>query len=131
MEGAMEKENRGMFLKFIMTLSFLAGAIGFFFSLMYADEVLCKVGFGILTFFSLLCAFGINAADASAALYIRASTKLAAVMFPLSVNGGALAAAVLLMRDKELPAVIAVITSAAVSVISSSVLVRRYMEDDF
>lgn len=127
----MEKEYKGTFLKFIMTLSFFAGAIGFFFSLMYVGEVLCKIGFGILAFFSLLCAFGINAADASAAMYIRTSTKLAAVLFPLSVNGGALAAAILLMRDKDLPAVITVIGAAAVSVISSSVLVRRYMEDDF
>ena len=95
----MEKEYKGTFLKFIMTLSFFAGAIGFFFSLMYVGEVLCKIGFGILAFFSLLCAFGINAADASAGIYIRFSTKLAAVLFPLSVNGGALAAAILLMRD--------------------------------
>lgn len=127
----MEKEYKGTFLKFIMTLSFLAGAIGFFFALMYSEELFCRIGFGVLIFFSLLCAFGINAADASAGIYIRFSTKLAAAVFPLSVNGGMLGTAVLLMRDRELPAVITVIVAAAVSVISSSVLVRRYMEDDF
>ena len=127
----MEKEYKGTFLKFIMTLSFLAGAIGFFFALMYSEELLCRIGFGVLIFFSLLCAFGINAADATAGIYIRFSTKLAAAVFPLSVNGGMLGTAVLLMRDRELPAVITVIVAAAVSVISSSVLVRRYMEDDF
>ena len=101
----MEKEYKGTLFKLMMTLSFLTGAIAFFFALMYVPEPLCKVGFGVLMLFSLLCAVGINAADASAAI--------------------------LLMKDKGLAAVITVIAACVLSVISSSVLVRRYMEDDF
>lgn len=127
----MEKEYKGTLFRLMMTLSFLSGVIAFFFAFMYVPEPLCKAGFGVLMLFSLLCAVGINAADASAAEYIRFSTKLAAVVFPLSVNGGSLAAAVLLMKDKYPAAVITVIAACALSVICSSVLVRRYMEDDF
>lgn len=127
----MEKEYKGTLFKLLMTLSFLSGAIAFFFALMYVPELLCKAGFGVLMLFSLLCAVGINGLDASAAAHIRFSTKLAAVVFLLFVNGGSLAAAILLMKDKGLAAVITVIAACALSVISSSVLVRRYMEDDF
>lgn len=127
----MEKEYKGTLFKLMITLSFLSGAIAFFFALMYVSEPFCKAGFVVLMLFSLLCAVGINGLDASAAAYIRFSTKLAAVVFPLSVNGGSLAAAILLMKDKGLAAVITVIAAYALSVISSSVLVRRYMEDDF
>lgn len=127
----MEKEYNGIFFKLMMTLSFLSGAIAFIFAVMYVSEPFCKVGFGVLALFSLLCAAGINAADASAAAYIRFSTKLAAVLFILSANGGALGAAVFLMKEMDMAAVITVIVSCALSVISSSVLVRRYMEDDF
>lgn len=127
----MEKDYKGTLFKLLMTLSFLSGAIAFFFALMYAPEPLCKAGFGVLMLFSLLCAVGINGLDASAAAYFRFSTKLAAVVFPLSVNGGSLAAAILLMKDKGMAAVITLIAACALSVISSSVLVRRYMEDDF
>lgn len=127
----MEKEYKGTLFKLMITLSFLSGAIAFFFALMYVPEPLCKAGFVVLMLFSLLCAVGINGLDASAAAYIRFSTKLAAVVFPLSVNGGSLTAAILLMKDKGLAAVITVIAACALSVISSSVLVRRYMEDDF
>lgn len=127
----MEKEYKGTVFKLLMTLSFLAGAIAFFFALMYVPEPLCKAGFGVLMLFSLLCAVGINGLDASAAAYVRTSTKLAAVVFPLSVNGGALATAILLMKDYGLAAVITVIAACVLSVIFSSVLVRRYMEDDF
>ncbi len=127
----MEKEYKGTLFKLMITLSFLSGAIAFFFALMYVPESLCKAGFVVLMLFSLLCAVGINGLDASAAAYIRFSTKLAAVVFPLSVNGGSLTAAILLMKDKGLAAVITVIAACALSVISSSVLVRRYMEDDF
>ena len=127
----MEKEYKGTVFKLLMTLSFLSGAIAFFFALMYVHEPLCKAGFGVLILFSLLCAVGINGLDPSAAAYVRTSTKLAAVVFPLSVNGGALATAILLMKDYGLAAVITVIAACVLSVIFSSVLVRRYMEDDF
>ena len=127
----MEKDYKGTLFKLLMTLSFLTGAIAFFFALMYAHEPFCKAGFGVMMLFSLLCAVGINGLDASAAAYFRFSTKLAAVVFPLSVNGGSLAAAILLMKDKGMAAVITLIAACALSVISSSVLVRRYMEDDF
>ncbi|MBQ5332235.1 MAG: hypothetical protein J6K92_03100 [Oscillospiraceae bacterium] len=127
----MEKEYKGTLFKVMMTAAFLTGAIAYFFALMYVSEPLCKVGFGFLALLSLLCAAGMNAADISGLEYIRPSTKLAAFFFPFSVNGGGLCTEILLMRGMGTAAFIVLIAACIISVISSSALVRRYMEDDF
>lgn len=127
----MEKEYKGTIFKVMMTAVLLMGAITFFFALMYAPGLLCKLGFGFLSLLSLLCAFGMNSADLSGLEHIRISTKLAAFLFPFSVNGGGLCAEILLMRGRENAAFIVLIAACVLSVASSSALVRRYMEDDF
>ena len=127
----MEKEYKGTFFKVMMTAVFFMGAIAFFFALMYVPELLCKLGFGFLALLSLLCAFGMNAADISGTQHIRISTRLAAFLFPFSINGGGLCAEILLMRDMGNAAFIVLIAACVLSVVSSSALVRRYMEDDF
>ncbi|MCI7767446.1 MAG: hypothetical protein MSJ26_05630 [Oscillospiraceae bacterium] len=127
----MEKEYKGTFFKVMMILSFLTGAIAHFFALMYVSEIPCKLGFGFLALLCLMCAAGVNAADISGLGAIRITTKLAAFSFPFSVNGGGLAIEILLMRGMNTAALIVLIAACVLSVISSSALVRRYMEDDF
>ena len=127
----MEKKYKGKFFRLMMFVSFLVGAAAYFFALMYASEPLCKAGFGGLILLSLLCAAGMLAADFSRTENIRPSTKIAAFLFPFSVNGGGLSAEIFLMRGMDIYAVCVLIAACAVSLVSSLALVRRYMEDDF
>lgn len=127
----MEKEYKGTLFKVMMTGAFLSGAVAFFFAMMYVSELLCKAGFGALMLLSLICALGMTAADTSAAELIRLSTKVSAFMFIFSVNGGGLGTEILLMKGHDTAALVILIAACVMSVIFSSVLVRRYMEDDF
>lgn len=127
----MKREYKGTFFKMMMTAAFLTGGLSYFFAMMYVKEPLCRAGFGLLLLLSVICAAGMNAADTSGMGNIRISTKLSAFLFPFSANGGALAVEILMIKNMEKAAFIVLIAACALSVISSSVLVRRYMEDDF
>lgn len=123
-------DRGGGFFKFLMTLCFAFGAWVFFKVMPYTDITAAKLGFGAIGVFSVLAAIGMLLTDMSATRFFRISTKLSAVMFPLSVNTGALLSGIFLLREMAIYAAVSAAVCAAVTVISAAVLAKRYREDD-
>lgn len=127
----MNNNKSGGMFRALLAAAFMIGTAVYIFAAAYTDGVISKVGFGMLAFFSLMSGAGISMTDMQDTVGFRFSTKLTAVMFPLSINLGALATEIFLIKHHDTAALAAAAAGALAAVICSAVLVRRYREDDF
>ena len=124
-----ERDSRGSFLKFLLTVAFLTGVGAYFYGFSCTDGF-AAAGFALLAVFSVMCAWGIQMTDMTVTAYFRTTTKAAMFLFPFSVNGGAWAAAVLIMKDMNMAALWSAVIACVIAASSSSLLAIRYREDD-
>ncbi len=124
------ENKKGVAFKVFLALSFIAGAMAYFYACMYSAYTVGKFGFVLLTVLSLLCAVGSMFADAEYLHDMRSSSKFFIILFVFMTGAGSLATEIFLLRQMELAAIISAAAACILSALSAVILAGRFHEDD-
>lgn len=125
-----ERKSGGGLFKAVMTLSMAGGAFVYFKAAGYADFFAAGCGYVIIGLFCLLAAAGMLMTDTDSVQYMRAGTKVCAVLLPLTVNGGSAACGALLLRERYLWAAATAAAACLCFVVCAVILLQRYRHNE-